>query len=106
MHRRAFLAASAAIAAAPRVRADEPAPPLAARPNPIGVSTYSFWQFKREEWHDPFKCIDLAAELGFDGVELLHKQLPADDHATLQKLKAHAFRLGVPLMGFSIHQGF
>lgn len=108
MHRRSFLAATAALAAAPLVRADEPAPPPAAKPraNPIGVSTYSFWQFKNEAYRDPLRCLDLAAELGFDGVELLHKQLPSDDPASLQKLKAHAFRLGLPLMGFSIHQGF
>ena len=38
------------------------------RSNPIGISTYSFWQFEHEEYRNIEKCIDLAAEWGFDGV--------------------------------------
>ena len=30
----------------------------------------SFWQFNRRELRDIEKCIDLAAEMGFDGVEI------------------------------------
>ncbi|MCZ6795806.1 MAG: sugar phosphate isomerase/epimerase [Planctomycetota bacterium] len=82
-----------------------PADPPRRRPNRIGVSTYSFWQFRGAK--TPIeKCIDLAAEMGFDGVELLHVQMPADDNATLQKLERQAFANGLDLMGFSTHQGF
>lgn len=109
MNRRTFVATSATaplLAVCPAVTAEPSAARSGGRPNRIGVSTYSFWQFKRDEYRDPLRCIELAAELGFDGVEILHRQLPSDDHASLQKLKRHAFRLGLDLMGFSIHQGF
>ena len=43
--------------------------------NPIGVSTYSYWGFRREEFRPIEKCIDLAAEQGFDGVEILQVQM-------------------------------
>ena len=38
--------------------------------NPIGVSTYSFWQFNGRETPIEY-CIEKSAEFGFDGVELL-----------------------------------
>lgn len=72
----------------------------------IGVSTYSFWQFKNETLRDIEKCIDLAAEWGFDGVELLHRQMTSEEPGYLQRLKKRAFVNGVSLCGFSTHQGF
>jgi L-ribulose-5-phosphate 3-epimerase len=106
--RRTVLASAAAAAAPwlPHASARADAGSVPPRPNRIGVSTYSFWQFKRDEYRDPLKCIDLAAELGFDGVELLHRQMPKEDNATLQQLKGAAFRNGLALIGFSTHQGF
>ena len=81
---------------------DAPAPP---RRNPIGISTYSFWQFRGER--TPIEtCIDRAAELGFDGVEILHVQMPSEENAYLQRLKRRAFLSGLALCGFSTHQGF
>ena len=79
-----------------------PVPP----PNRIGVSTYSFWGFQRENWRDPVVCIEAAAKMGFDGVELLERQLPDLAPAALMKLKMLAFTLGLDLMGYSTHQGF
>src|SRR5689334_14367548 len=75
-------------------------------PNRIGVSTYSFWQFdeKYKEYRDIEKCIDLASDMGFDGVEILHRQMEKTDNATLQSIKRRAFLHGVDLMGFSTHQ--
>src|SRR5262249_61690286 len=73
MDRRVFLstaAAGALAAAAPSARADEPAVKSPAARNRIGVSTYSFWQFRNKELRDIEKCIDLAADMGFDGVEI------------------------------------
>jgi sugar phosphate isomerase/epimerase len=80
--------------------------PGAARPNRIGVSTYSFWQFRHKERRDVLKCIDLAAEMGFDGVEVLHRQMEDESNAALQAIKRRAFVNGLALMGFSTHQGF
>ncbi len=77
----------------------------ARRRNPIGVSTYSFWQFRGKR--APIEeCIDQAAAMGFDGVEILHVQMEDESNAYLQKLKRQAFTNGLDLMGFSTHQGF
>lgn len=75
------------------------------RPLRIGVSTYSFWHFseKRVEVAD---CIERAARMGFDGVEILHRQMNEESNSYLQDLKHRAFVNGLDLMGFSIHQGF
>ena len=71
----------------------------------IGVSTYSFWHFKGEPV-DIAHCIDSAAAMGFDGVEILHQQMGGEDNGYLQDLKRRAFTQGLDLMGFSTHQGF
>jgi sugar phosphate isomerase/epimerase len=76
------------------------------RRNRIGVSTYSFWQFRRTELRDIEKCIDLAAAMDFDGVEILHKQMENDANDYLQRLKRRAFLHGLDLCGFSTHQTF
>ncbi|NQV31836.1 MAG: sugar phosphate isomerase/epimerase [Phycisphaeraceae bacterium] len=77
------------------------------RHNPIGVSTYSFWQFNgdREDTAIEF-CIDQAARMGFDGIELLLVQMPSEEKSYLNKLKKRAFHAGLDLMGFSTHQGY
>lgn len=77
-----------------------------AQKNPIGVSTYSFWGFQRDELRDIGKCIDLAAKMGFDGVEILQIQMEDFSPSMLQKIKRRAFMAGVDLMGFSTHQDF
>jgi len=76
------------------------------RPNPIGVSTYSFWQFRRDELRDIDTCITKAAEMGFDGVEILHRQMTDTSNAALQKIKRRALVEGMALYGLSTHQGF
>ncbi len=77
-----------------------------AMPNRIGVSSYSFWRFKNDNYRPIEKCVDLAADMGFDGVEILQKQMPDTSRGALQKIKRHAFLLGMDLMGFSTHQDF
>ena len=75
--------------------------------NPIGVSTYSFWQFRRDEFRPIEKCLELAADMGFDGVEILKVQMEGTpSNAQLQKIKQRAFTLGLDLMGYSTHQSF
>ena len=81
--------------------------PHARRGNPIGVSTYSFWRFDGPKEDYPIAyCIDEAARLGFDGVEILHIQMESEDHSHLQDLKRRALEQGIDLYGFSTHQGF
>ena len=76
-------------------------------PNPIAVSTYSFWRFNDDSKLDMVKCIDLAARYGFDAVELLRVQMEDQvDDAYLQKLKRQAFVNGMSLCGMSTHQDF
>ena len=77
------------------------------RLNRIGVSTYSFWQFNGPKEDTPIeKCIDDAARMGFDGIELLLVQMTSEENSYLQKLKRQAFHAGLDLMGFSTHQGY
>ena len=80
---------------------------LKIRHNPIGVSTYSFWQFNKPKGEPPLEeIIDHAAAMGFDGVELLLVQMASEERAYLNKLKKRAFHSGLDLMGFSTHQGY
>ena len=72
----------------------------------LGVSTYSFWRFRDDTKMPIEDCIDAAADMGFDGVEILHVQMRDDDNTYLQKLKRRAFLNGMDLCGFSTHQGF
>ena len=110
MHRRQLLVSAAAgmlgtAAASPSagMQSEEKSRPGG---NPIAVSTYSFWQFRHEDLQDIEKCIDLAAEWGFDGVEILHRQMTNEEPGYLQRLKRRAFVHGLSLCGFSTHQGF
>ncbi len=81
--------------------------PKSIRHNPIGVSTYSFWQFNGPKEETPIEnCIEKAAALGFDGIELLLVQMGSEENSYLQKLKKQAYHAGLDLMGFSTHQGF
>ena len=50
--------------------------------------------------------LEHAARMGFDGLEILQRQFESTDNAALQKVKRHAFVLGLDLMGYSTHQGF
>lgn len=104
--RRSFLAASALVATSTSVRPQDKKDAPKTHRNRMGISTYSFWQFKHNERRDIEKCIHMAADMGFDGVEILHRQMTAEDNATLQKIKRAAFVNGLDLMGFSTHQTF
>ena len=74
--------------------------------NRIAVSTYSFWRFKDDLKLSIESCIDQAAEMGFDGVEILHIQMEKETNEYLQNLKRRALVGGLDLCGLSIHQGF
>jgi sugar phosphate isomerase/epimerase len=111
MNRRGFFKQSVAAATLgaltqPRAPAAESKPPVP--PNRIGTSTYSFWHFGKNQHdiRDVDKCIDLAADMGFDAVEILQQQLTDTSPGYLQRLKRRAFKLGLALNGFSTHQTF
>jgi L-ribulose-5-phosphate 3-epimerase len=79
----------------------------------LGISSYSYWHFKTERV--PIETvIDKAAQLGVEGVDILHRQMdiPEKEPLTpaqrpyLQKLKRHAFTHGIDLICLSIHQDF
>jgi sugar phosphate isomerase/epimerase len=74
--------------------------------NPIAVSTYSFYRFRNDSKMAIDRCIDHAAEMGFDAVEVLEVQMHRTDNAYLQELKRKAFVNGLDLCGMSTHQSF
>ena len=91
---------------------------LAAAPSPVhaapaaapgrirfAVSTYSYWHFE-EQKYPVQKVIEQAGSLGFDGVELLHRQMDGETPAYLNSLKQAAFKHGLSLPMLSIHQDF
>jgi sugar phosphate isomerase/epimerase len=71
----------------------------------FGVSTYSYWHFDRVKYPIE-KVIEHAAQLGFEGVEILHRQMESEDKVYLNKLKRAAWDNGVSLFFLSIHQNF
>ncbi|MHC4705090.1 MAG: sugar phosphate isomerase/epimerase family protein, partial [Planctomycetota bacterium] len=108
--RRTFLSSSIAAAGALALAGDsaKAVKPAATsrRPNPIAVSTYSFWRFKKGMKMPIEKCIDEAARMGFDGVDLLLYQMESEENSYLQKIKRHALINGLDLCCMSTHQGF
>jgi L-ribulose-5-phosphate 3-epimerase len=92
--------------APPSTTPESAAPASSPRGNPIAVSTYSFWRFKDDSKLSIEKCIDQAARMGFDAVEILHIQMENEEAAYLQRLKQQAFVNGLSLCGLSTHQGF
>jgi L-ribulose-5-phosphate 3-epimerase len=79
----------------------------------LGISTYSYWHFRGAKV--PVETvIDKAADLGVEGVDILHRQmemkerdvLTSAERAYLQRLKRHSFRNGIDLICLSIHQDF
>ena len=96
-----------AAVSAPLTRLPAAQPP---RPSPrsrikLAVSTYSYWHFRTPRYPVE-RVIDDAARLGFDGVEILHRQMTEETPAYLNRLKQAAFRNGVDLVMLSIHQDF
>ncbi|KAA5545845.1 sugar phosphate isomerase/epimerase [Roseiconus nitratireducens] len=112
LSRRAVIAAAAAGGAGllhagrDRCEAAESDATATRRPNPIAVSTYSYWRYRDDSKLKIEECVDLAADAGFDAVEVLHVQMEDESNATLQRIKQRAFRQGMDLCGLSTHQTF
>lgn len=105
--RRGLLAAActAAVAGPGSASSSQPAQGRG-RGNPIAVSTYSYWRYREGEKLPVDRCIDLAAQAGFDAVELLEVQMTDKSPAYLRGLKRQTLLAGMSLCGFSTHQGF
>ncbi len=103
----AFL--GAASVAAPSVWANTTIEPLPetvfVQPIRLIVSTYSYWHFK-EKVYPIEKVIENAARIGFDGVEILHRQMESATVPYMNNLKRLAFDSGLALPFLSIHQNF
>lgn len=105
--RRSFFLKSAAGTAAllaPYMVSAESTPLPSARIK-LSISSYSYWHFKGDKFPIE-KVIDEAARIGVEGIDVLHRQMTADDNAYLQKIKKHAFVNGIALTCLSIHQSF
>jgi sugar phosphate isomerase/epimerase len=77
----------------------------APRHQPIAVSTYSFWHFRGPRYSIT-QVIEDAARMGFDGVEVLHRQMEDESASTVNAIRRRAFTLGLSLPLLSIHQDF
>ncbi len=79
----------------------------------LGIASYSYWHFRPPKVSIE-AVIEKAAELGVEGVDILHRQMDLVERAPVdaaaraycQKLKRHAFRNGVDLICLSTHQNF
>jgi sugar phosphate isomerase/epimerase len=115
LSRRDFLAATALGAGATFTApvASAAAPAKARQRIKLAIATYSYWHFRPPKVTIE-QVIERAAELGVEGVDLLHRQMDLEERAPLdaagrtylQNLKRHAFRNGVDLVCLSIHQNF
>ena len=86
MKRRDFLTAIGAVglAGAHAAAAETPSvktPPASQRRQPIAISSYSFWRFLPGLKMPMTQCIDQAAQMGFDALEILHVQMQQEDNA-------------------------
>ena len=71
----------------------------------LAVSTYSYWHFERQKF--PIEdVIKDAARIGFEGVEILHRQMLDETPSYCNRLKQMAFDYGLSLPMLSIHQDF
>ena len=104
--RRHFLGA-AAFATTNVLAAASALPASAGKRNPVrlAIATYSYWHFRPPKVSIE-TVIDKAAELGAEGVDLLHRQMDSEEPAYVRKLKRHALSRGVSLVCLSIHQDF
>lgn len=71
----------------------------------FAVSSYSYWHFEPTRYPME-KVIQHAADLGFDGVEILHRQMERESAVYTNRLKRMAFDRGLSLPMLSIHQNF
>ena len=101
----ASAALAGTLATASEAGAQNTAAPASTQRIRFGVSTYSFWHFDRVKYPIE-KVIEHAAQQGFEGVEILHRQMENETKPYLNKLKRAAWDNGLSLFFLSIHQNF
>lgn len=104
INRRNFLAA-AACAAVPMSAAESSYTSAFAKRIKLAIATYSYWHFRDPK--TPIETvIEKAAQIGVEGVDVLHRQMDSEERFYMQKLKRTAFTNGIDLVCLSIHQDF
>lgn len=115
IHRRGFLKTATLTAAAGPLalaRRASAIPPIGrTRPSHLKLSlaAYSYRQYLdlKKPKMDMFDFVNLAADMGLDGVELTSYYFPADVNTDyLHRLKQHAFTLGLDVSGTSVGNNF
>src|SRR5258708_23858093 len=103
MNRRSFFASTACLGAGLALGAQaqdtKPAAAGARKRIKLGIATYSYWHF-RDPKVSVETVIEKAAEIGVEGLDILHRQMEIPERepltpahrSYLQKLKRHAFR--------------
>ena len=86
MNRRSFLAGAAASGAL-AVASQVPAADAKSKPAPhkrikLGIASYSYWHFKTEKVSIE-TVIDKAADIGVEGVDILHRQMDVPEKEPL-----------------------
>src|SRR6476620_9476230 len=103
--RRHFLAASALGASSLTAPFTTPAADSRSPKIRLAIATYSYWHFRPPKVSIE-AVIDRAADLGVEGVDVLHRQMDSEEPGYVRKLKRHALSRGVALVNLSIHQNF
>jgi L-ribulose-5-phosphate 3-epimerase len=113
MKRREFLLAASAAVVAPGEPAPGEQPARFKKRVSFSISTYSYWHFEQKKF--PVEnVIERAADLGFEGVDILHRQMDLKENAPFdaagrehcRNLKRLAFRNGLSVVCLSTHQNF
>ena len=71
----------------------------------FAIATYSYWHF-RDPKVTVQEVIDHAANLGAEGVDVLHVQMDNETPEYLEYLRNYATQKGIELICLSIHQDF
>ena len=71
----------------------------------FAIATYSYWHF-RDPKVTVQEVIDHAANLGAEGVDVLHVQMDNETPEYLEYLRKYANQKGIELICLSIHQDF
>lgn len=72
----------------------------------LSMQTLSFKQSAASGEYDLFDLIRIAADLGYDGVDLEDRQFASTEAEYLEQLRLHALKLGMPIGYIGIGGGF
>lgn len=109
LSRRSFLAAGAAIAAAPFVSAIDPIKRPSEKPDiKLSLAAYSYrqWLDLKKPTMTLFDFIDLAADLPLDAVELTSYYFAETTDAYLDRVRAHAEKKKLAISGVPVGNNF